>query len=436
MRRQRLPVPKLTKTVVEAAQPRDKQFTVWCSDLPGFGVYILPTGKRTYFVDYRNADGVRRRMTIGRHGKVTTEEARKLAVAALGSTVRGDDPALERTTRRKSLTVAELCDNYVKAVERGLVLGKGGRPKKASTLETDRGRVERHIKPLLGSKLVVDLKQSDVARFIRDVTAGKTAVNVKTERKRGRAIVEGGAGTASRTAGLLGGILSFAVSEGVLQVNPARGVKRPADRKRERRLNPAEYRALGNALEAAAEVELPQAVAGVWLIALTGCRLGEIERLRWSEVDLPGECLRLEDSKEGASVRPLSRRAVAVLEGLPRQQGKPYVLPAARKSEGHYGSLDAAVERIADRAELQGVTAHTLRHSFASVGDDLGFTENTVGAILGHAGTSITSRYIHKLDGVLIAAANKIADEIHRQMTGQPEAKVVRLPGTRHVRKA
>jgi integrase len=421
-------VPKLTKSIVEAAEPRAKQFSVWCSELPGFGVYVQPTGNRTYFVDYRNADGVRRRMTIGRHGKITTEEARKLAIATLGSTVRGEDPAEERTTRRKSLTVAELCDNYLKAAEKGLIIGKSGRPKKASTLGTDRGRVERHIKPLLGRKLVIDLQQSDIAKFIRDVTAGKTAADVKTDRKRGRAIVEGGAGAAARTAGLLGGILSFAVSEGVLQFNPARGVKRPADNKRERRLDAKEFRALGKALaDAEAEMELPQAVAGTWLIALTGCRYGEVQALKWSEVDIEGEALRLGDTKTGASVRPLSKRAIEVLDKIERVEGNPYVLPAARKTKGHYGSLAAAVERIVARAKLAGVTSHTLRHSFASVGDDLGFTENTIGAVIGHAGHSITSRYIHKLDSVLIAAANKIANEVHRQMTGA-EAKVVELP--------
>lgn len=421
-------MPKLTKSIVEAAAPRAKQYSVWCSELPGFGVYIQPTGSRTYFVDYRNADGVRRRMTIGRHGKITTEEARKLAIATLGSTVRGEDPAEERTTRRKSLTVAELCDAYLKAAEKGLIIGRSGRPKKASTLGTDRGRVERHIKPLLGRKLVIDLQRSDIARFIRDVTAGKTAADVKTDRKRGRAIVEGGAGTAARTAGLLGGILSYAVSEGVLQTNPARGVKRPADNKRERRLDAKEYRALGKALaDAEAEMELPQAVAGTWLIALTGCRYGEVQALKWSEVDIEGEALRLGDTKTGASVRPLSKRAIEVLDKIERVDGNPYVLPAVRKTKGHYGSLAAAVERIVAKATLAGVTSHTLRHSFASVGDDLGFTENTIGSVIGHAGHSITSRYIHKLDSVLIAAANKIANEIHRQMTGT-EAKVVPLP--------
>lgn len=427
-------MPKLTKTVVDAAEPRDRQYTLWCSDLPGFGVYILPSGKRTYFVDYRNADGVRRRMTIGRHGKVTTEEARKLAIATFGSTVRGEDPADDRATRRKSLTVAELCGNYLAAVEKGVVAGMGGRPKKPASVAIERGRIARHIVPLLGKRLVVDLKASDVARFIKDVTLGKTAADVKTG-KRGRAIVEGGAGTAGRTAGLLGGILAYAVDEGVIAANPCHGVKRPAVAKRDRRLSAEEYKRLGTTIANRAETDAWQGQAGLRLLALTGCRLGEIGKLRWTEVDLEGQALRLADSKTGASVRPIGRAAVAILEELARAKTGDYVLPGARDHRKPFGGLAAVVEKTVTAAKLDGVTAHTLRHSFASVAADLDYSESTIGAILGHSTHTTTSRYVHRLDAVLIAAANRIADEIGRQMTDKPEAKVVRLPGTRRARK-
>ncbi|HEV2897698.1 MAG TPA: Arm DNA-binding domain-containing protein [Pseudaminobacter sp.] len=158
---------KLTKAVVDRADVREKQYTIWCSDLKGFGVYIHPTGRRTYFVDYRTSDGARRRMTIGKHGVLTTEQARKLALETLGGIVlQKVDPLLERRTRRASLTVTQLCDQYLKAAEKGLILGRRrNRPKKSSTIEIDRGRIQRHIKPLLGAKLVVDLTRADITKF-------------------------------------------------------------------------------------------------------------------------------------------------------------------------------------------------------------------------------------------------------------------------------
>ena len=93
-------MPKLTKSIVDTATPREKQFTIWCGELKGFGVFVQPSGSRTYFVDYRNRDGGRKRMTIGRHGTITAEQARKLAIATLGEAVKGEDPAEERARRR------------------------------------------------------------------------------------------------------------------------------------------------------------------------------------------------------------------------------------------------------------------------------------------------------------------------------------------------
>jgi integrase len=160
--------------------------------------------------------------------------------------------------------------------------------------------------------------------------------------------------------------------------------------------------------------------AGLGSFALTGCRLGEIASLRWSEVDDAGGCFRLADPKEGASVRPIGRAALDLLAKLPARKGCPFVLPAARGG-GPFGGMPRAWRRLAKRAGLEGVTPHTMRHSFASMAGDLGFTESTIAAMLGHAAGSVTSRYVHHLDSVLVAAADKVARAIHEQMTGVEE---------------
>ncbi|MFO1126342.1 MAG: tyrosine-type recombinase/integrase [Methylocystis sp.] len=411
-------MPRLTKSIVDAARPREKQFTIWCGDTKGFGVYVHPTGKRTYFVDYYNAGGARKRMAIGQHGNMTCEQARKIAMKTIGDvTIKSEDPLAERKSRRNSITVKELCADYMAAAEAGLIFGKGGRAKKPVTIYQDHARINRHIVPLLGKKLVKDITRADVAAFIRDVTLGKTAIVEKTG-LRGKAVVTGGAGTAARAANFLGAILSWAVHEEIIEHNPAHGVKRQADKKRTRRLTPDEYRALGRALaQAEEERDTWQGLAGTRLLALTGCRLGEIVKLHWSEVDAEGSALRLEDSKEGASTRPIGGAALDVLAALERGEGCPYVLPAARGS-GPYGGLPSAFERLVARAGLEGVTPHTLRHSFASVAADLGFVESTIAAMLGHASGSVTSRYVHHLDAVLIAAADKVAGVIENHLTG------------------
>jgi hypothetical protein len=174
-----------------------------------------------------------------------------------------------------------------------------GVQKKATTIVTDTGRIHRHIVPLIGSRRVKDLVKADINRVLKDIMAGKC---VETKKLRGKANVRGGVGTATRTVGLLGGILTYAVEAGIIESNPAQGIRKPKDNVRNRRLTEAEYRTLGEMLRAAAKDEkYATTVDIIRQVALTGCRRSEIIGLTWSEVDTDGSCLRLVDSKEGAS---------------------------------------------------------------------------------------------------------------------------------------
>jgi integrase len=376
-------------------------------------------------VQYRNSSGMSRRITVGKLGVLTAEEARKAAKVILADVTKGRDPAAKRAEDRAAITVRQLCQMYIGTAEKGLVLGKRGQPKKPSTLYTDRGRIERHILPLLGNRRVCDLVTPDIARFMRDVASAKTARDIKTG-FRGRAIVKGGRGTATRTIGLLGGILSFAVAEGIISANPVRGVKRPTDQRREVRLSVDQYKMLGQALgEAEAFGENRTAILAIWLLALTGCRRGEIERLLWSEVDLLGHCLRLSESKEGKSIRPLGRPAIELLSGLSRTGA--YVL-AGRFFDKPFSGLPKAWKRIIKRARSLKLTPHGLRHAYASIAGDLGYTEPTIAALLGHSTRTTTGRYIHHLDSALIAAADNVSRHISAALNGQDlTGKVVPL---------
>lgn len=408
---------KITKRVVDAADTREKDYVVWDDELPGFGLRVFASGKRSYVIQYRLA-GRSRRFTIGLHGVWTPERARQEAKVQLGRVAQGEDPAEEKQLDHKALTVKELCDLYLADLKAGLILGKGDRPKKPSTIGTDTGRIQRHIIPLLGTRRVRDLTKADVTKALKDIMAGKTSCSIKTKKLRGRAIVRGGAGTATRTIGLFGGILTYAVENGIIEINPARGVRRPKDNVRGRRLSEAEYRMLGGILLSAAENEkYEMSVAIIRQLALTGCRRTEMVELQWVEADTESSCLRLIDSKEGMSIRPMGLPVVEYLESRRHAEVGTYVFPG-QGDDNAFGSFPNHWEQIFEDTALADITPHVLRHSFASIANDLGFTEVTIAALVGHSKGSVTSNYIHTLDTALIMAADTISGYIQGLLDG------------------
>jgi integrase len=410
-------VAKLNKRVVDAAEFREKDYVIWDDDLPGFGLRVFASGKCSYVIQYRSA-GRSRRYTIGLHGVWTPELARKEAKIQLGRVAQGDNPAEERQLDHKAITVKELCDLYLNDLKAGLILGKGGRPKKPTTIVTDTGRIHRHIIPLIGTRRVKNLVKADVNKVLKDIMAGKTRVSVKTKKLRGKAIVRGGAGTATRTVGLLGGILTYAVEAGIIEINPAHGIRKPKDNVRNRRLTEAEYRTLGDILRNAAKNEKYQITVDIIRhIALTGCRRTEMITLRWIEADTDASCLRLTDSKEGASTRPIGLPVVEYLENRRDDAVGTYVFPG-QGDDNAFGSFPNHWEKIFQDTSLADITPHVLRHSFASIANDLGFTEVTIAALIGHSKGSVTSKYIHTLDTALIMAADTISGYINGLLDG------------------
>lgn len=401
---------------------------VWDAAVPGFGARRRDKTAISYVLMFRTTEGRQRRLTIGRHGAPwTPDSARAEAKRLLGEVVKGADPAAEKQAKRKAETVSELCDAYWADAEAGRLMTRRRTAKKASTLLSDKGRIDKHIRPLLGRLKVATVTREDIEGFMHSVAEGKTATRAKTGKKRGLSNVRGGIGTASRTVGLLGAIFTYAVRHRMRTDNPVHGVMRPADGKRERRLSDTEYAALGAALRLAeAERVWPAAVAAARFLALTGWRSGEALGLRWADVDLSRRTATLADTKTGRSLRPLSHGACGVLRDLGPGTGAALVFPPTRGDRTMTG-FRKLWDRIARLGQLPSdVTPHVLRHSFASLAADLGYSEPTIGALIGHKGHSITSRYMHAADAVLLAAADAVANEAMARMgEGRPAATVV-----------
>lgn len=432
---------RISKRVVDAAKPEAGRYVVWDTELKGFGLRVTPTGVKTYVARYRfggGRSGVLRQIVVGRHGPLTPDEARDEAKLLLADAAKGGDPQASRMKARADLTVAELCDLY---------LAEGVGAKKPSTIATDRVRIERHIKPLLGRKRLTAITLDDVDRFMHDVAQGKTAARVKPSkaqvkagtvgadvetRRRNDSVARGGKGTATRTAGLLGGIFAFAVRRGMRPDNPTHGLQRFRDRKAERFLSPKEMGALGEAL-AASDANGGNTTASriIRLLALTGARRGEIEGLRWSEVDADRNLLRLADSKTGQKIVPLGAAAMLLITEAPRVKGSPYVFPAPTDPEKPFGNVVKTWRRVRAAAGLDDVRLHDLRHSFASAGLASGQGLVLLGKLLGHADVKTTARYAHLADDPVRAAADRIASSISSAMEGHEDSNVHVLRGGR-----
>jgi integrase len=414
-------MPKLSKRVVDAIRPNPdgKDVFVWDSGdgaLKGFGVRMKPSGTATYIVQYRTAEGRTRRLALGKVGTLTPDGARIFARDKLVAAAKGADPSAERHAARASMTVAELCDLYL--AEAALRI-------KASTLAMDRSRIDRHVRPLLGRRTVRSLTPEDIEKMQLDIAAGKTA------RKRGNGrggVTAGGKGVAARTVGMLGTILELARRRQLIFMNPARGVDKLPEGKQQRFLSLDEIGQLGAVMRRAEEegIESRVGLAAIRFLLLTGLRRMEALALPWGWVDTRSHCLRFEDTKSGAQLRPIGSAAISLLDALPRSETWRFVFPAAR-GEGHFVGLPRVLARACRRASLSGVTIHVLRHSFAAAAAEMGFSELTIAGLLGHSVPGVTARYAHIPDRALLAAADQVSARIASVLDSNVGAKVIEL---------
>jgi integrase len=393
---------------------------------------MMPSGIASYLVQYRNTEGRTRRLVVGKVGVLTPEEARDIAREKLRDATKGADPSAERKAARGALTVANICDWYIEQARAGSILGRGGRRIKESTLAMDESRIKTHVKPLIGQRTVNGLTLDDIEKLQTDIAAGKSAAKDKKAKGRGGQTT-GGTGVASRTVGMLRTIFEAAARKKQVKHNPAIGIKRHADGKAKRFLSLDEITKLGKAMLDLGPTENRVGLAAIRALLLTGCRRMEILSLPWSWLDIQGSCIRFEDTKSGAQLRPVGADAIKHFEAQPRADECKWIFPADNP-EAHFVGLPRVLERVCAKAELVGVTVHALRHTFAATAAEMGYSELTIAGLLGHSVPGVTARYAHIADRALVAAADAVSARIVKALEGRDEcAKVVDLQERRRV---
>lgn len=425
---------KLTKRLVESIQPEERSVAVWDSVVRGFHVKVLPSGRRSYYVYYRNAAGQQRRPKIGDHGILTAEQARSIAIETLGQVAAGKDPSAARQSARRRTTLEQFWERYL----------KDATPRwKPRTLAANTRLWKLHLSKRLGPFHLETISRQDVAKLHQALAKSPTEAN--------------------RAVALLKAILNCAIDWGELEtVNPAIRVKPYPEKRRETFLSPEQLRAVmtaiaeeealggrkavrrigeavkghrgGKGLKEGESRGLTPHAAGLFrLLIYTGARLGDILNAQWAFWDRDARALRLPDSKTGKKNVWLNALAIGELEKLwaiRRQErwvieglrpGNRLVNPqkawqrvraAAARKLSEEGAAEEAVKTMTE------TRIHDLRHSYASFAVGSGLPLYLVGKALGHAEARTTERYAHIAENPIRDAADVVGDTIAQILDG------------------
>jgi integrase len=386
-------MPKLTKRIVEAAEIRDKDYIIFDSDIPGFGLRVLRSGKRSYMVQYR-VGRRSRRMSLGLHGILTPQRARSQAVNALAAVKNGEDPAGVRDVARNAPTMKDL--------GRRVIRDHAAHHCKPSTVVGYRYYLKAYINPRIGTLKVRDIVRPDIAKFHHNFRDTPVQAN--------------------RCLQFLSKAFNLAEVWGLRPdgTNPCRHVKKYPEKKRERYLSKDELARLGEVLRLCEQdgIESQSAINALRLLIFTGCRLSEIMTLMWDHVDFDGGALHLPDSKTGAKTVHVGAPALDVLSTIVRLPDNPWVItgkiPGARLTD-----LQPPWQRIRKQTNIEDVRIHDLRHTFASTAVAAGQGLPMIGKLLGHSQVQTTARYAHLAADPIKAAADAVSADIAAFLDGR-----------------
>lgn len=366
----------LTKNIVDEAQADPgKPVFYWDDKLPGFGLRVAPSGIKSYVIQYRAKNSRKvTRLTIGRHGKITPDKARREAERLFAGITLGQDPAaegkaLKAASTAKVMTVGDMLDRFVADhVETN---------NKPRTQYEEIRLINRLIRPKLGKLALKDLTRGEVKQWHSGIAGAKISAN--------------------RALAHLQRACRFAIEHEWMAENPCQNITRNKEKERDRFFSDDELTRIGQALRDLVEEEeiLSSVADGFRLLAFTGMRSSEVCGLKWADYDKTQKVLRLGDAKTGARIVPLFPEAVKLLEGMDRISPWLITGPNPEKEMGQHYLMNAA-RTVLERAGVADASCHVFRHSLASYMAQNGQDVWTISRMGGWKTLAMVQRYVNQ----------------------------------------
>lgn len=382
---------KLTKTLIAALEAREKEYAVWDSECPGFGVRVFPTGTKSYFVSYRDERRRAKRQTLGSTAAKSVSLVRNEARQALADIGRHVNPFDERKRLNRIPLLRDFWSVY---------LEEHARPTKAeSSLKSDIGLWQNRIAPEFGKYPLNEIRRRDVSAWHKREKKSLVAAN--------------------RAKMLLSRIMSLAIEHEHIEYNPCLKVTLNAEKPRFHKLSKTDIRRL---LEAMSQDHDQSAATIAKLLLTTGARRGEALKARWEEFDLkervwsvPAEHIKGGVRRKIEICRSLSAPATSLLTDWQETTGRDagLVFPGIKDPSIPRYDIKKFWDRVRKRSELPSIRTHDLRHAFASLAIEGGMSLEKVGMEMGHRSTQTTHRYAH-----LIKRREKSAADVVGEMLG------------------
>lgn len=362
------PVP-FTQAGLSSAAPQVKEYIINDPKTVGLGLKVTPAGRKVFIYRYRTKFGRQRKFTIGKLSDLSVVQARRKAIALAADVSEGHDPASDRLSQRRAVTVAEFAAKYLRDHAKQTVA--------PSTFKEYERVLESRVLPKIGKLAVVELTRADVEALHKSMASTPIRAN--------------------RMLGVLKAMLYKAEDWSVIPrgSNPASRVKMNKEDPKRHYFSDDEQKRVFAAIEAARR-QMPKsksAFDAITLLFFTGCRPSEVLNLRWEDIDTSTGTAMLHRTKTGEARLPLSTPAIEFLHSIAPQVRTGWVFEGPVEGQ-RLKTLTKPWKRICELANLRGACMKDIRHTVGTYLAGLG-NLYTAQIILRHTSPKTTMRYAH-----------------------------------------